>query len=89
MFIVHINIRRRHHLPVKRTYIHTGCPTILGPLCFFVIFLSSGAHIEELLTFIQTALAICYMIATRILKIVSEIIEVKNCNCNTKIIFIM
>ena len=39
----------------------------------------------------STALEICYMIATRILKIdfeLAEIIEVKVGTCNTKIIFL-
>ena len=61
---------------------------IIVPTLFYVIFSGSGAHTEELLTFIQsTALDICYMIATRILKIdfeLAEIIEVKVGACNTK-----
>ena len=59
--------------------IHSVSQDLGSTLFFFVIFSGTGAHTEELLTF-STALEICYIIATRILKFnleIAEIIEVK------------
>ena len=68
----------------------TGCPISKFPLCFchFLGFWSTYRGFSDLYS---TALEICYMIATRILKIdleIAEIIEVKVGTCNTKIIFL-
>ena len=60
----------------------------IGPTLFFCHFLEFWGTYRGTFDLYSTALAICYMIATRILKIVSEIIEVKNGNCNTKIVFL-
>ena len=71
----------------KRT-INTGCPISKFPLCFcsFLGFWSTYRGTSDLYS---TALEICYIIATRILKIdseIAEIIEVKDGTCDTKII---
>ena len=69
-------------------YIHTGCPISKVPLCFcsFLGFWSTYRGTSDLYS---TALEICYIIATRILKIdseIAEIIDVKDGTCDTKII---
>ena len=74
---------------VLNIYISTGCPISKVPLCFgcFLGFWSTFRGTSDLYS---TALEICYIIATRILKIdseIAEIIEVKDGTCETKIIF--
>ena len=70
--------------------VHTGCPISKFPLCFcnFLGFWSTYRGTSDMYSI---ALEICYMIATRILKIdleIAEIIEVKVGTCDTKIIFL-
>ena len=67
-----------------------GCPILLDPLSF-CHFLGFWSTYKGLFDHFSTALEICYMIATRILKIdleTAQIIEVKIATCNTKIIFL-
>ena len=88
------------HTPVLLLHTHTnqynavqqctGCPISKFPLCFcsFLGFWSTYRGTSDLYS---TALEICYIIATRILKIdseIAEIIEVKVGTCDTKIIFL-
>ena len=71
--------------------IYTGCPILLGPLCFFFHFLGFWSTYRGTSDLYSTALEICYIIATRILKIdseIAEIIEVKVGTCNTKCQFL-
>ena len=66
----------------------TGCPISLDPLSF-CHFLSFWSMYRGPFDHFSTAMEICYMIATRILKIdleIAEIIEVKVGTRNTKII---
>ena len=64
---------------------------IIGPTLFFFYFLGFWSTYRGTSDLFSTALEICYIIATRILKIdseIAEIIEVKVGTCNTKIIFL-
>ena len=70
---------RATHAWLYLTWLHTGCPISKFPLCFchFLGFWSTYRGTSDLYS---TALEICYMIGTRILKIdleIAEIIEVK------------
>ena len=71
------------------TRVATGCPISLSPLSFGY-FLGFWSTYRGPFDHFSTALEICYMIATKILKIdskIAEIIEVKVGTCSTKIIF--
>ena len=63
----------------KVAFTFTACPILLGPLSF-CHFLGFWSTYRGPFDHFSTALEICYMIATRILKIdleIAEIIEVK------------
>ena len=72
----------------------TGCPSVPQywfhfVFCHFLGFWSTYRGASDLYS---TALEICYIIATRILKIdlkIAEIIEVKVDTCNTKLFFLL
>ena len=82
----------KNSLRVELQVLIQGVPYYWTRFVFFLSFLGFWSTYRGTFYHFSTALEICYIIATRILKIdleIAEIIEVKVGTCNTEIIFWM